>query len=120
MWWVMFELHRGTWVFLSPNQQFFMNTVINCTIIVEDHLQAGCSIWKSVAQCSTCIMVFIGVNIQRLFVNTGCNSFKLSSLTLFSYALQAHATGRQCFYVQFWVPQVPKAYDMHMEICTLD
>jgi len=48
-----------------------MNTVINCALIVEDHLQAGCSIWKSVAQCMTFIMAFIGVNIQQLFVNAG-------------------------------------------------
>ena len=58
-------------VFLSPNQQFFMNTVTNCKHIVEDHLQAGCSIWKSVAQCTTRIMAFIGINIQQLFVNAG-------------------------------------------------
>jgi hypothetical protein len=65
------QLHREMRIFLSPNQQFFMNTVINCTLIVEDHLQARFSIWKSVAQCMTCIMAFIGVNIQQLFVNAG-------------------------------------------------
>jgi len=48
-----------------------VNAVINCTLIVEDHLQAGCSIWKNVAQCTTCVMAFIGVNIQQLFVNAG-------------------------------------------------
>jgi hypothetical protein len=75
---------------------------------------------ESVAQCMTCIMTFIGVNIQQLFVNAGWYTFKLSYLTLFSYALQAHVTGRQSFYVQFCVPQVPKAYGMHVEICTID
>jgi hypothetical protein len=90
--WVMFWLHHDMRVFLSQDQQCFMNTVTDCTLIVEDNLQAGCSIWKSVDLCMTCIMAFIGMNIQHLFVNARRFSFKLSSLTLFSYALQAHAT----------------------------